>query len=619
MKASTHGCVFLLGSAFAQGTFRPSLKDIALSSFPGVSLTPYSVATSLLPNEELSPLALEVKQDSADGPSKYVPKVSPCSASAPAIRQASSLSPEEQAWLPKRRNATVAPIYELIARLSIPGLDTDSYLDKIGNNSTLLPNIAIAFSGGGYRALLNGAGALAAFDNRTSDANRAGHLGGLLEASTYITGLSGGSWLVGSSALDSFRSVEDILDRSSDADAIWQFDMAITKGSKDGLLATTQYLESLVTDVEDKSSAGFKTSLTDVWGRALSYQLVTPVDGGPEVTFSSIQHDSSFVSGDMPMPIIVTDGRTPGTLVVDGNSTVHEINPWELGTFDPTVFAFAPLEYIGPNFSHGEIAWELECVTQFDNAGFIMGTSSTLFNQGLLQEQGQQGFVASVATKLLKDVGEEGGKYTACRARKISFVLTRLSADDVARYPNPFYGVNPQSNEIHDQSYLTLVDGGEDLQNLPLHPVTQPERNVDVIFAVDSSADTLAENGDLNWPNGTALIATYKRSLLDIANGTSFPSIPDANTFVNLGLNNRPTFFGCDAGNTTSATPLIVYIPNAPYAYLSNVSTFQMAYTTLERDNIIQNGYDVGMFSTFLVSASKLWQDMLTHVCSYNG
>lgn len=120
-----------------------------------------------------------------------------------------------------------------------------------------------------------------------------------------------------------------------------------------------------------------------------------------------------------------------------------------------------------------------------------------------------------------------------------------------------------------------------------------------MIFAVDSSADTLAENGDLNWPNGTALIASYKRSFLHIANGTSFPSVPDSNTFVNLGLNSRPTFFGCDAGNTTSAMPLIVYIPNAPYAYMSNVSTFQMAYTTLERDSIIQNGYDVGRFSMF--------------------
>lgn len=195
--------------------------------------------------------------------------------------------------------------------------------------------------------------------------------------------------------------------------------------------------------------------------------------------------------------------------------------------------------------------------------------------------------------------------------------------DDVASFPNPFQGVNTQTSYIHDETTLTLVDGGEDLQNLPLHPLTQPQRNVDVIFAVDSSADTLEENGALNWPNGTALVATYERSLLPIANETSFPAIPDVNTFVNLGLNNRPVFFGCDVKNTTAPTPLVVYIPNTPYSYLSNVSTFQLDYTHQERGDIIQNGFNVGKQPTFLFSSFKL-----SSVCtitdarifdSYNG
>lgn len=158
---------------------------------------------------------------------------------------------------------------------------------------------------------------------------------------------------------------------------------------------------------------------------------------------------------------------------------------------------------------------------------------------------------------------------------------------------------------------MTLVDGGEDLQNLPLHPLTQPQRNVDVIFAIDSSADTLKENGELNWPNGTALVATYARSLLPIANDTAFPAIPDVNTFVNLGLNNRPVFFGCDAKNTTSPTPLVVYIPNAPYSYLSNVSTFQMGYTHDDYSKIIENGYNVGK-CTVPVCCDCLYANSLT-------
>ena len=175
--------------------------------------------------------------------------------------------------------------------------------------------------------------------------------------------------------------------------------------------------------------------------------------------------------------------------------------------------------------------------------------------------------------------------------------------DDVASYPNPFQNIN----KIATSKILTLVDGGEDLQNLPLHPLTQPQRAVDVIFAIDSSADTLEEHVGKNWPNGTALVATYARSLLPIANGTAFPAVPDVNTFVNLGLNEKPVFFGCDAGNASASgfaspalPPLVVYIPNAPYSYMSNVSTFQMDYADSERAGIIENGNNVGMCSRSL-------------------
>ena len=163
--------------------------------------------------------------------------------------------------------------------------------------------------------------------------------------------------------------------------------------------------------------------------------------------------------------------------------------------------------------------------------------------------------------------------------------------DDIASYdPNPFYKYNEHSSPYAAQKLLDVVDGGEDGQNVPLHPLIQPERHVDVIFAVDSSADT-----DYYWPNGTSLVATYERSLNSsgIANGTAFPAVPDQNTFINLGLSTRPSFFGCDSSNQTGPTPIVVYIPNAPYSYHSNISTFQLSTDDTQRDNIILNGYEV--------------------------
>lgn len=272
----------------------------------------------------------------------------------------------------------------------------------------------------------------------------------------------------------------------------------------------------------------------------------------------------------MPMPLVVADGRAPGELLISSNTTVFEFNPWEFGTFDPTVFGFVPLRYLGSNFSGGVLPRNERCVRGFDNAGFVMGTSSSLFNQFLLNLDG------TGIPDPFKQV--------------VQNILESISQDnnDIADYrPNPFLGFNNDTNPSADSHSLTLVDGGEDLQNIPLHPVIQPSRQVDVIFAVDSSADTN------NWPNGTALVATYARSLTEIQNGTGFPAIPDQNTFVNLGLNSRPTFFGCDSSNLSDPAPLIVYVPNAPYVYQSNVSTFDASYNDTERDAIILNGYHV--------------------------
>lgn len=71
--------------------------------------------------------------------------------------------------------------------------------------------------------------------------------------------------------------------------------------------------------------------------------------------------------------------------------------------------------------------------------------------------------------------------------------------------------------------------------------------------------------------------------------------MPDDNTFLNLGLNNRPTFFGCNASNFSLAQgqalpPLVVYLPNAPYTTHSNVTTFDPTYSTTDRNDIIGNG-----------------------------
>ncbi len=415
-----------------------------------------------------------------------------------------------------------------------------------------------------------------AFDSREENSTAAGHLGGILQSATYLAGLSGGGWLVGSIFVNNYTTISGLLNNPNNVSSVWEFGNSIFEGpatSKIQIFSTADYFDNVYNEVGRKAKAGFRTSVTDYWGRALSYQLVNSSDGGQDYTWSSIQSEKTFSDADSPMPILVADARAPGETLIPGNTTVYEFNPFEFGTWDPTTYGFIPVEYLGSNFSGGVLAQNESCVRGFDNVGYIMGTSSSLFNQFLLQVN--QTSIPKVAktfvTKILGDIGQDN--------------------NDIADYsPNPFFGYHNDTSKNAQDHRLTLVDGGEDLENIPLHPLIQPYRNVDVIFAVDSSADT-----NNYWPNGTALVATYRRSLNasgNLGNGTSFPAVPDQNTFVNLGLNSRPTFFGCNSSNTTTMTPLIVYIPNSPYSFHSNISTFDPSYNTSERNAIVMNGHD---------------------------
>nr|POF17910.1 lysophospholipase 3 [Quercus suber] len=525
-----------------------------------------------------------------DAPNGYTPQTTSCPSAAPTIRAANGLSDEESQWLPLRRNATLEPMRDLLSRMNITGLDTDAYITNNANNVSALPNIGIAVSGGGYRAMLNGAGHLQAWDSRTDNSTSTGQLGGLLQATTYLSGLSGGSWLVGSLYTNNFTSIQDILALDTSADnsgGLWQLGNSIFEGPADSgiqALDSVGYYANLLSTVNDKADAGFNTSITDYWARALSFQLVNATDGGPSYTWSSLAEQDFLTGGSVPLPLIVADSRRPGEQLVSANTTVFTFSPWELGTFDPTVYAFAPMKYVGSDFNNGRP--RDQCVVGFDNCGYVMGTSSSLFNSALSVVNGAN------TTGLLSSALQSA----------ISSILSAIGEDnnDIADYPNPFFGYNNDTNGYAVSERLTLVDGGEDGQNIPLHPLIQPVREVDVIFAIDSSADTKTDpdmkyptpNSAANWPDGVSMVATYRRSLASIQNGTAFPSVPGMDTFMNLGLQSRPTFFGCDASNLTGPAPLVVYLPNAPYVYNSNTSTFDLQYNDTERNAIILNAYN---------------------------
>ncbi|KAH3672807.1 hypothetical protein WICMUC_004029 [Wickerhamomyces mucosus] len=537
----------------------------------------------MLPSSLLFSLAYNIATILAYSPTgDYAPGKVSCPSDASFVREANALSSQESEWLDKRHTQTQPALKEFLTRAGISDFNIEDFFDDASSNIT----IGLAFSGGGYRAMLNGAGQLSALDSNTRNANELG-LGGLYQSSTYLAGLSGGNWLTGSLALNNWTGIEDLV-YHDEGDGVWDLSHSIFDEGGWNIFKTLGRFSAISKELSAKKSAGYKTSITDIWGRLLSYQFFgSNNEASSGLTFSTIKDTEIFQSGYVPFPISVADGRVPGTFIINLNSTVFEFNPFELGSWDSSFKAFTDLQYIGTPVNNGEPTSDY-CIQGYDNAGFVLGTSSSLFNQFMLQLN------TTGITGLLYDIIED--------------FLAGLSDadDDIAVYNyNPFYNTTFGSSETALKSDdLYLCDGGEDLQNIPITPLLQPEREVDVIFAFDNSADT-----DDHLPDGASLVATYERQFAGIANDNAFPYVPDTNTFISKGLASRPTFFGCYSSNLTELSrtpPLVVYIPNTPYSTWSNTSTFQMQYSNDEKYTIVQNGFEVS--SRYNLTIDSDWQ-----------
>lgn len=300
--------------------------------------------------------------------STYAPLHTHCPGSG-LVRRGDSLSAHEHAYISSRRASTTSPrssallsfLYRANASLglNIPCASLEEY---VTNTTT-----ALSFSGGGYRAMLNGAGVYQALDARTSRASVAG----LLQGMDYLVGLSGGNWMVGSAAVGDFATVPALRERT------WRLQRDLV--APGGLVGTLANLRDIRRQVEQKERAGFATTITDYWGLALGRQLVDWDGGGVGVTWSGIRDVESFRNGTMPFPIVVADGRRHGEVLAESNATIYEFSPYEFGTWDRGLRLFSPVEYLGTAMDGGRPRGGT-CVRGFDYAGFVMGTSSSLFN-----------------------------------------------------------------------------------------------------------------------------------------------------------------------------------------------------------------------------------------------
>ncbi|KAI9621583.1 hypothetical protein H4Q26_015589 [Puccinia striiformis f. sp. tritici PST-130] len=366
-----------------------------------------------------------------------------------------------------------------------------------------LPNVGLALSGGGPRAALIGAGMVHAFDDRNPDAVRAG-TGGIIQLANYVTGLSGGSWFTGSWSTSNFPDARELV-------TTWRLQQDNQPLDWD----TVKKLPPAVKIAREKANAGFPASLVDVWSLMIGKHFLNAPDYGKSVLFNSIRDVPAFQNFDAPFPIIVATSRgEKGRSDIDLHTPSYEFTPYEFACWtedDP----------------------QSPCVKGFDNAAFIMGSSSNVLSEPFARNDQMTTWDNIVA-----------GLYE---------YFTRHMYDEALVF-NPFNGLGAESGPKRDfpdgkDTLLYLADGGLGGENMPLWPLMQPARNLDVIIAVDAQADGVGNTIDARgYSNGTSLYMTYQKTLQPDYKGYKFPKIPDYRSdFTQLGLH-QPSY-------TVSHTP----------------------------------------------------------------
>ncbi|KAI9611815.1 hypothetical protein KEM48_004377 [Puccinia striiformis f. sp. tritici PST-130] len=179
----------------------------------------------------------------------------------------------------------------------------------------------------------------------------------------------------------------------------------------------------------------------------------------------------SMIAGcpDKKQQIIITaTSRENGKGELTLDDPVYEFTPEEFGTWHPSLNAFIPIQFLGTKINQGQISRGDRCVVGFESMGMSYATSSNIFSTS--EKTRDDPIWVAIIHKLM----------------------------------------NFMTHNVKDDENLYLADSSLSGETLPLWPLIQPSRNLDVIITVDSSNRAKPSVKSRVYPNGTSLYASYR-------------------------------------------------------------------------------------------------------------
>lgn len=365
------------------------------------------------------------------------------------------------------------------------------------------PTLAIAGSGGGYRAMLY----LAAILDRLAQAE-------LLDAITYISALSGSTWAVAPWITTGMTPQEF-------APYIQQ---CASKNFLDLEHKEKEAIAKIIVPASAKATSGYAAhkdhTLVDIYGHLLAHGLLEKLGKQKYTTCLSDQR-KRIQNGTYPFPLyIAIDGRDEKAAIK--NPTIYEFNPYT----------------INEHTNHTQIpAWA-------DGKKFEHGKSITTTEKKLAHHLGTWGSAFAISIKeILEHVFADHQDFL----KHIEKILSNIEGERVipcyAALPNYMYKNENFNHPVADKTLFTdkimkRVDAGLE-NNLPYAPVSGicAERLPDITIFIDISAGEIGEEFEkviqyakkYNLPAPKVDLTDIGKKTISIFSDKNNPNIP---TFI---------------------------------------------------------------------------------------
>lgn len=374
-------------------------------------------------------------------------------------------------------------------------------LEKFINESipaTTMPRIACAFSGGGYRAMILTAGYMKALEDID-----------LLDSIIYISTLSGSTWFLNPWILQQKpqknSTVNEYIGSLSQKIKNDTFDPFSTTNAKNFSV------KKLAADILwPKLAFSQIISSVDLYGSILAYTLFSEFGEARQQQKLSNQW-FNIQQGNAPWPIYTA---ISGYKVDEGSFEYHwyEFNPEEVRNI--TLNCAVPAYSFGRKFQYGisqDFAPE-------QSLGFLLGFFGSAYTVNLYDLE-KKGFFGSISkdnnpqeaqkaletlqNHVLKEEYVKALAFLILKPKNIELVQQGLYQKVVemlggkrmipAQVFNPFKDYTVGSEWLQNKDFLTFVDAAIDC-NIPLLPLFNPERKIDIIFIGDASGSTQPES-----------------------------------------------------------------------------------------------------------------------------